>query len=90
MDGVKQHFHELGLEQDPLVAKDDYSIISEIINLIYGTSALVNYTLGYPKLQEIINSREQTFDLLLIDMYFTDGLLGYTVFVVVNILKNDF
>lgn len=76
LDGVKEHFHELGLEQqEPYIAKGDQSIINEIINLIYGTSALVNYTLGYPKLQEIIKSEEQ-FDLLLIDMYFTDGLLG--------------
>lgn len=79
MDGVKEHFEQLGLEQDPYVAKDDYSIITEIINLIYGTSALVDYTLGYPKLQEIINVagvEAPKFDLLLLDMYFTDGLLG--------------
>lgn len=75
LSGVKEHFHELGLEQEPYIAKGDQSVITEIINLIYGTSALVNYTLGYPKLQEIIKSEEQ-FDLLLIDMYFTDGLLG--------------
>lgn len=76
LEGVKEHFHELGLEQEPYIAKGDQSVITEIINLIYGTSALVNYTLGYPKLQEIIKS-EENFDLLLIDMYFTDGLLGY-------------
>lgn len=75
LDGVKEHFQYMGLEQEPYIAKGDQSVITEIINLIYGTSELVNYTLSYPKLQEIILANVK-YDLLLIDMYFTDGLLG--------------
>lgn len=75
LTGVKEHLEDLGLHDDSYISKGDQSVIAGIINLIYGTSALVNYTLGYPKLQEIIQSKEK-FDLLLIDMYFTDSLLG--------------
>lgn len=76
LDGVREHFIEQGLRQQSESVSSDQSVIDEIVNLIYGTAALVNFTLSYPAMQTIIRSTESHFDLLLIDMYFTDGLLG--------------
>lgn len=74
--GAKEHLRHIGLEEENhLTARSERSMIDSLTNLIYGTTALVDYTLGYPVLQELLHSDEK-FDLLIIDMYLTDGLLG--------------
>jgi glucuronosyltransferase len=59
-----------------MLEKQDDSIIEGITNLIYGTAAISNYTLGHPNLQEILRAKNETFDLLLLDSALTDSLLG--------------
>lgn len=55
--------------------KRDRSVIEELITTVYETTAVVNYTLGNAEMQSIIQSNE-SFDLLIIDSFFTDSLLG--------------
>lgn len=55
--------------------KRDRSVIEELITTVYETTAVVNYTLGNVEMQSIMQSN-QSFDLLLIDSFFTDSLLG--------------
>lgn len=45
-------------------------------NLIYGTAAMADYTLGHPKVQELMQS-DASFDLLILDQVLSDSLLGY-------------
>jgi glucuronosyltransferase len=65
----------LGLNSDTL-AKQDESVIEGVTNLIYGTAAISNYTLGHPNFEEILKASNETFDLLLLDLALTDSLLG--------------
>lgn len=77
LEGVKEHLQDIGLAEENYLANSEKSIIERLTDLIYGTTALVNYTLGYPKVQELILNDDIKFDLLIIDMYFMDSLLGY-------------
>lgn len=79
LDGVPEHFREIGLvQQSESLRRADQSAIDEIINLIYSTAALVNYTLSHADVQQIIRAKPSVvgFDLLLLDMYYNDALLG--------------
>lgn len=77
LTGVPEHFSTIGLRQQTDALRHEQSVIDEIISLIYGTAALANYTLGHPDVQRIIAAdRQPAFDLLLVDMYFNDALLG--------------
>lgn len=80
LDGVAEHFVEIGLvQQSESVRRIDQSFIDEIINLIYSTSALANYTLSHPDVQSLLaltKAGDSPFDLLLLDMYYNDALLG--------------
>lgn len=55
--------------------KRDRSVIEELITTVYETTAVVNYTLGNANMQALLQSN-QSFDLLVIDSFFTDSLLG--------------
>lgn len=55
--------------------KRDRSVIEELITTVYETTAVVNYTLGNVEMQSLIHSKK-SFDLLMIDSFFTDSLLG--------------
>lgn len=75
VDGAQEHLSELGFAVNDYRSKKDQYVNEELINTVYETTALMNYTLGYPSVQELIKG-PAIFDLLLIDSYFSDSLLG--------------
>lgn len=76
LTGAKESLASKGLEQENhLTARFERSKIDSLINLINGATALVDYTLEYPVLTYMLE-HEEKYDLLIIDMYLTDALLG--------------
>lgn len=73
---MKESLASRGLEEENhLTSRFERSKIDSLTNLINGATALVDYTLEYPVLKHILES-EDKYDLLFIDMYLTDALLG--------------
>lgn len=74
--GVKEALTKIGLEEENhLTARHERSKIDSLTHLINRGTALVEYTLDYPVLLDIIQNKDE-YDLLIIDMYLTDALLG--------------
>lgn len=74
--GAKENLINKGLEEENhLSARYERSKIDSLTNLINRATALVDYTLEYPVIQDIIQNKDD-YDLLIIDMYLTDALLG--------------
>ncbi|KAJ6647865.1 UDP-glycosyltransferase UGT5 [Pseudolycoriella hygida] len=74
--GVKESLAEKGLEEENhLTARNERSKINSLTHLINRATALVDYTLDYPVLQDTLQKKDE-YDLLIIDMYLTDALLG--------------
>ncbi|KAG4070453.1 hypothetical protein HA402_005685 [Bradysia odoriphaga] len=78
--GVKEALIKKGLEEEnQLTARHERSKIDSLTNLINRGTALVEYTLDYPVLLDIIQNKDD-YDLLIIDMYLTDALLGLSYY----------
>lgn len=78
--GVKDALTNKGLEEENhLTARYERSKIDSLTNLINRGTALVEYTLEYPVLLDVIQNKDD-YDLLIIDMYLTDALLGYNCY----------
>lgn len=74
--GVKEGLADKGIVQENhLTARFERSKIDSLTNLINGATALVDYTLNYPIFRYMLE-HEEKYDLLIIDMYLTDALLG--------------
>lgn len=74
--GVKESLASKGLEEENhLTARYERSKIDSLTNLINRATALVDYTLDYPVLKDILENKDD-YDLLIIDMHLTDALLG--------------
>lgn len=74
--GAKESLASKGLEEENhLTARYERSKIDSLTNLINRATALVDYTLEYPVLMDIVQNKDE-YDLLIIDMYLTDALLG--------------
>lgn len=74
--GAKESLASKGLEEENhLTARYERSKIDSLTNLINRATALVDYTLDYPVLLDILQNKDE-YDLLIIDMYLTDALLG--------------
>lgn len=75
--GVKESLASKGLEEENhLTARYEKSKIDSLTHLINRATALVDYTLNYPVLLDILHNKDD-YDLLIIDVYLTDALLGY-------------
>lgn len=59
-----------------MFTKRDKSSFYGNTNVIYGTAALADYTLGHPALQELLKNPTETFDLLILDQVLCESLLG--------------
>ncbi|XP_055535915.1 UDP-glycosyltransferase UGT5-like [Wyeomyia smithii] len=74
LTGMFAHLEDYGINAN-IFTKWDRSSLYGKNNLIYGTAAMADYTLGHPKVQELMKS-DATFDLLILDQVPTDSLLG--------------
>ncbi|XP_050098276.1 UDP-glycosyltransferase UGT5-like [Anopheles aquasalis] len=73
--GLFSHIEDYGLNVNVFTKRDKSSFYGNT-NLIYGTAAIADYTLGHPKLQELLQNPTETFDLLILDQVLCDSLLG--------------
>ncbi|XP_053674154.1 UDP-glycosyltransferase UGT5-like [Anopheles nili] len=73
--GLFSHIEDYGLDANVFTKRDKSSFYGNT-NLIYGTAALADYTLGHPALQELLRDPSETFDLLLLDQVLCESLLG--------------
>ncbi|XP_049545404.1 UDP-glycosyltransferase UGT5-like [Anopheles darlingi] len=73
--GLFSHIEDYGLNVNVFTKRDKSSFYGNT-NLIYGTAAIADYTLGHPKLQELLRNPTETFDLLILDQVLCDSLLG--------------
>lgn len=53
-----------------------HSVLEAITQSIYRSAELVNFTLSHPEVQKLLRS-DATFDLLLVDSFMMDALLGF-------------
>ena len=75
---MTKHLEENG--QDPnFFWKHEKSVLEGITNLVYGTATIADFTLGHKKVQDLLKSDEK-FDLLLLDSFMTDSLLGLALY----------
>ncbi|EAT35941.1 AAEL011937-PA [Aedes aegypti] len=74
LTGMFAHLEDYGMNTN-IFTKWDKSSFYGNNNLIYGTAAMADYTLGHPKVQELLKS-DASFDLLLLDQVLCDSLLG--------------
>ncbi|XP_001870893.2 UDP-glycosyltransferase UGT5 [Culex quinquefasciatus] len=74
LTGMFTHLEDYGMNTN-IFTKWDRSSFYGNSHLIYGTAAMADYTLGHPKVQELLKS-DETFDLLLLDQVLSDSLLG--------------
>ncbi|XP_065088070.1 UDP-glycosyltransferase UGT5-like [Ochlerotatus camptorhynchus] len=74
LTGMFAHLEDYGMNTN-IFTKWDKSSFYGNSNLIYGTAAMADYTLGHPKVQELLKS-DATFDLLILDQVLSDSLLG--------------
>ncbi|XP_053686979.1 UDP-glycosyltransferase UGT5-like [Sabethes cyaneus] len=77
LTGMFAHLEDYGMNAN-IFTKWDRSSLYGKNNLIYGTAAMADFTLGHSKVQELIKS-DETFDLLILDQVPTDSLLGLAV-----------
>lgn len=76
--GVKEALAIKGLEEENhLTTRYERSKIDSLTHLINRATALVEYTLDYPVILDIVQNKDE-YDLLIIDMHLTDALLGYS------------
>uniref|UniRef100_A0A182QH93 Uncharacterized protein n=1 Tax=Anopheles farauti TaxID=69004 RepID=A0A182QH93_9DIPT len=73
--GLYNHIEDYGLLANVFTKRDKSSFYGNT-NLIYGTAATADYTLGHPKLQELLNNPSESFDLLILDQVMCESLLG--------------
>ncbi|XP_049298978.1 UDP-glycosyltransferase UGT5-like [Anopheles funestus] len=73
--GLFNHIEDYGLHANVFTKRDKSSFYGNT-NLIYGTAAMADYTLGHPKLQELLKNPNETFDLLILDQVLCESLLG--------------
>uniref|UniRef100_A0A182NMI7 Uncharacterized protein n=1 Tax=Anopheles dirus TaxID=7168 RepID=A0A182NMI7_9DIPT len=73
--GLFNHIEDYGLHANVFTKRDKSSFYGNT-NLIYGTAAMADYTLGHPKLQELLSNPSETFDLLILDQVLCESLLG--------------
>uniref|UniRef100_A0A182WAE8 Uncharacterized protein n=1 Tax=Anopheles minimus TaxID=112268 RepID=A0A182WAE8_9DIPT len=73
--GLFSHIEDYGLHANVFTKRDKSSFYGNT-NLIYGTAAMADYTLGHPKLQELLKNQNETFDLLILDQVLCESLLG--------------
>uniref|UniRef100_A0AAG5D4S1 UDP-glycosyltransferases domain-containing protein n=1 Tax=Anopheles atroparvus TaxID=41427 RepID=A0AAG5D4S1_ANOAO len=73
--GLYSHVEDYGLAANVFTKRDKSSFYGNT-NLIYGTAAMADYTLGHPKLQVLLKDPAETFDLLLLDQVLCESLLG--------------
>lgn len=76
--GVKEALATKGLEEENHLTTryERSSVIDSLTHLINRATALVEYTLDYPVLLDIVQNKDD-YDLLIIDTHLTDALLGY-------------
>lgn len=53
------------------------SAIEDVSKIIYAAAEIVNYTMSDAKVQELLQSQEAQFDLILVDHFLNDALLGF-------------
>ncbi|XP_040157906.1 UDP-glycosyltransferase UGT5-like [Anopheles arabiensis] len=73
--GLFSHIEDYGLHANVFTKRDKSSFYGNT-NVIYGTAALADYTLGHPALQELLKNPTETFDLLILDQVLCESLLG--------------
>ncbi|KFB44381.1 AGAP005163-PA-like protein [Anopheles sinensis] len=73
--GLYSHVEDYGLTANVFTKRDKSSFYGNT-NLIYGTAAMADYTLGHAKVQELLKNPTETFDLLLLDQVLCESLLG--------------
>ncbi|XP_053666785.1 UDP-glycosyltransferase UGT5-like [Anopheles marshallii] len=73
--GLFSHIEDYGLHANVFTKRDKSSFYGNT-NLIYGTAAMADYTLGHPKLQELLKNPNETFDLVILDQVLCESLLG--------------
>ncbi|XP_052897166.1 UDP-glycosyltransferase UGT5-like [Anopheles moucheti] len=73
--GLFSHIEDYGLHANVFTKRDKSSFYGNT-NLIYGTAAMADYTLGHPKLQELLKTPSETFDLVILDQVLCESLLG--------------
>uniref|UniRef100_A0A182XJD4 Uncharacterized protein n=1 Tax=Anopheles quadriannulatus TaxID=34691 RepID=A0A182XJD4_ANOQN len=73
--GLFSHIEDYGLHANVFTKRDKSSFYGNT-NVIYGTAALADYTLGHPALQGLLKNPTETFDLLILDQVLCESLLG--------------
>uniref|UniRef100_A0A182P823 Uncharacterized protein n=1 Tax=Anopheles epiroticus TaxID=199890 RepID=A0A182P823_9DIPT len=73
--GLFSHIEDYGLHANVFTKRDKSSFYGNT-NLIYGTAAMADYTLGHPVVQKLLNDPAETFDLLILDQVLCESLLG--------------
>ncbi|XP_058832013.1 UDP-glycosyltransferase UGT5-like [Topomyia yanbarensis] len=74
LTGMFAHLEDYGMNSN-IFTKWDRSSFYGNNNMVYGTAAMAEYTLGHPAVQELLKS-DETLDLLILDQVLTDSLLG--------------
>ncbi|XP_058457594.1 UDP-glycosyltransferase UGT5-like [Malaya genurostris] len=74
LNGMFAHLEDYGMNTN-IFTKWDKSSFYGNNNMVYGTAAMADYTLGHEKVRDLLESNE-TFDLLILDQVLTDSLLG--------------
>lgn len=78
IDGVREHFIEMGYEKNYNFDRKDLTIIPSVVNLLYKNAVLADFILGQQVVVDLLKS-DQKFDLFISDFQFTDCLLGYVL-----------
>lgn len=74
IEGIEKYFKENGIGD---VFTIQSSTIEDVPNMIYATAEIVNYTMNYPAVQDLLKDDTMKFDLLIMDQFLTDALLGF-------------
>ncbi|XP_055623457.1 UDP-glycosyltransferase UGT5-like [Toxorhynchites rutilus septentrionalis] len=74
LTGMVAHLADYEINQKPFTKWDKMDLCGDR-NLIHGTAAMTDYTLGHPDVRKLLES-DETFDLMILDHTMADSLLG--------------
>lgn len=74
VDGLLENWSEMGLSFD-IEEMHDKSVMEHFTRLMYATTSNTDTLLQSPKVRELLQS-PQKFDLLVVDLFLSDALLG--------------
>lgn len=74
IEGLDRYFQETGLSD---LFTRHTSAIEDVSKFVYAAAEIVNFTMSDAKVQALLQSKEEQFDLVLVDHFLNDAFLGF-------------